>query len=191
MSCLLHLRTLALPPPDAFEPDDTQTQARPIALDEVQNRTFTHAEDIDWVRFEAQAGQFYLFRTLDLGEGVDTILSLYNERGEELTSNDDADGLASVIVYSSDTDATLYLKVSIYTMQQVDIPYRLAATIFTPMPDAYEPDNELAAARPIAVNEIQNRTISDPRDSDWLALDMRAGYAYRIMLRPAGQGADY
>lgn len=189
-SCLLHLRTLVLPPPDAFEPDDTQTQARPIALDEVQNRTFTYAKDIDWVRFEAQAGQIYLFRTLDLGEGVDTMLSLYNERGEELAHNDDADGLASVIVYSSDTDATLYLKVSIYTMQQVDIPYRLAATIFTPVPDAYEPDNELAAARPIAVSEIQNRTISDPRDSDWLALDMRAGYAYRIMLRPAGQGAD-
>lgn len=191
MSCLLHLHTLTLPPPDAFEPDDTQTQARPIALDEVQNRTFTHAKDIDWVRFEAQAGQVYLFRTLDLGERVDTILSLYNERGEELASNDDADGLASVIVYSSDTDATLYLKVSIYTRQQVDIPYRLTATIFTPAPpDAYEPDNELTAARPIAVGEMQNRTISDPRDSDWLALETRAGYAYRIMLQLEGRGAE-
>lgn len=190
-SCLLHLRTLALPPPDAFEPDDTQAQARPIALDEVQNRTFTHAKDIDWVRFEAQAGQIYLFRTLDLGVGVDTMLSLYNERGEELAYNDDAEDLASIIVYGSDTDATLYLKVSIYTIQQVDIPYRLAATTFTPAPpDAYEPDNELAAARPIAVSEMQNRTISDPRDSDWLALETRAGYAYRIMLRLEGRGAD-
>lgn len=190
-SCQLSLRTLALPPPDAFEPDDTLEQARSIALGEVQNRTFTHAKDIDWLRFDAQAGQIYLFRTFDLGAGVDTQLSLYNERGEELAYNDDAEGLASNIVYSSDTDATLYLKVSIYPIQQVDIPYRLAATIFTPSPpDAYEPDNELAAARPIAVSEVQYRTISDPRDLDWLALETRAGYAYRIMLRLEGWGVD-
>ncbi|WP_156525322.1 hypothetical protein [Chloroflexus islandicus] len=191
-SCQLHLRAVALPPADAFEPDDTRDQAQPIALGEVQHRRFTHSGDVDWVRFEAQAGQIYLFRTFDLGEGVDTVLELYDGRGRKLADNDDtSEGVASAIVYASDVTETLYLKVSLHAPRLLDSTYRLTATIFAPAPpDAYEPNNGFAAAHPIMAGETQQHTISDEQDSDWLALTTRAGYAYRVTLQADQFGVD-
>ncbi len=191
-SCVLLLRKLALPPPDAFEPDNTIDQAKPLQLDVVQDRSFTYSDDVDWVRFRTQPGQTYLFRTFDLDDQADTTLSLHDEDGSELAFNDDADGgRASAIVYRSDREETLYLRLATYTAQQLDLRYRLAVSLFTPAPpDAFEPDDNPNIARPLRVDEEQEHTISDPDDSDWLVFSVRPGTAYRINLSAVGLGVD-
>ncbi|WP_028458686.1 hypothetical protein [Chloroflexus sp. Y-396-1] len=190
--CVLLVRTLTLPPPDAFEPDNTIDQAKPLQLDVIQDRSFTYSGDVDWVRFRTQPGQTYLFRTFDLDDQADTTLSLHDEDGSELAFNDDADGgRASAIVYRSDREETLYLRLVTYTVQQLDLRYRLAVSLFTPAPsDAFEPNDNPNIARPLRVDEEQEHTISDPDDSDWLVFSVRPGTAYRINLSAVGLGVD-
>jgi hypothetical protein len=191
-SCVLLLRKLTLPPPDAFEPDNTIDQAKLLQLDVVQDRSFTYADDVDWVRFRTQPGQTYLFRTFDLDDQVDTTLALHGEDGRELAFNDDADGgRASAIVYRSDRAETLYLRLATYDAPQLDLRYRLAVSLFTPAPpDAFEPDDNPNIARPLRVDEEQEHTISDPDDSDWLIFSVRPETAYRINLSAVGLGID-
>jgi len=191
-SCVLLLRKLILPPPDAFEPDNTIDQAKLLQLDVVQDRSFTYADDVDWVRFRTQPGQTYLFRTFDLDDQVDTTLALHGEDGRELAFNDDADGgRASAIVYRSDRAETLYLRLATYDAPQLDLRYRLAVSLFTPAPpDAFEPDDNPNIARPLRVDEEQEHTISDPDDSDWLIFSVRPETAYRINLSAVGLGVD-
>jgi hypothetical protein len=191
-SCVLLLRKLILPPPDAFEPDNTIDQAKLLQLDVVQDRSFTYADDVDWVRFRTQPGQTYLFRTFDLDDQVDTTLALHGEDGRELAFNDDADGgRASAIVYRSDRAETLYLRLATYDAPQLDLRYRLAVSLFTPAPpDAFEPDDNPNIARPLRVDEEQEHTISDPDDSDWLVFSVRPETAYRINLSAVGLGVD-
>jgi len=191
-SCVLLLRKLTLPPPDAFEPDNTIDQAKLLQLDVVQDRSFTYAGDVDWVRFRTQPGQTYLFRTFDLDDQVDTTLALHGEDGRELAFNDNADGgRASAIVYRSDRAETLYLRLATYDAPQLDLRYRLAVSLFTPAPpDAFEPDDNPNIARPLRVDEEQEHTISDPDDSDWLVFSVRPETAYRINLSAVGLGVD-
>ncbi len=190
--CVILVRTLTLPPPDAFEPDNTIDQAKPLQLDVIQNRSFTYGGDVDWVRFRTQPGQTYLFRTFDLDDRVDTTLALYGEDGSELAFNDDADGgRASAIVYRSDREETLYLRLATYAVPQFDLRYRLAVSLFTPaLPDAFEPDDNPNIARPLRADEEQEHTISDPDDSDWLVFSVRPETAYRINLSAVGLGVD-
>ncbi len=190
--CVLLVRTLTLPPPDAFEPDNTIDQAKPLQLDVIQNRSFTYSGDVDWVLFRTQPGQTYLFRTFDLDDQADTTMSLHDEDGSELAFNDDADGgRASAIVYRSDRAKTLYLRLATYAAPRLDLRYRLAVSLFTPPPpDAFELDDDPNIARPLRVDEEQEHTISDPDDSDWLVFSVRPGTAYRINLFAVGLGVD-
>ena len=70
------------PPPgsDAYEPDDTCVQARPIATDgSVQAHTFHTAGDEDWAAFQAVGDTHYLIETITPADSrADVVLELYD-----------------------------------------------------------------------------------------------------------------
>ena len=65
--------------PDAYEPDDYRSEARPIATDgTVQHHNFDIRNDLDWVWFTPTLGKEYVIETSSLGATADTYLTLHN-----------------------------------------------------------------------------------------------------------------
>ena len=116
----LALKSYAPPAPapgDAYEVDDTCSQANDIAVDgTAQHHDFFVAHDKDWLRFPAVAGRAYVIQTFNLGPDADTILELYAPNcGVLLTSDDDGgDGYASRIEYVVGSSDTYYVRVKPY-----------------------------------------------------------------------------
>jgi hypothetical protein len=98
--------------PDGFEGDDTYASARDIAVGEIQTHNSHLANDADWVKFQAQAGNTYIIHTTNLGVGADTHLYLYDTTGTNLlASNDDISRatLASEIQWTAPASGTYYI----------------------------------------------------------------------------------
>jgi hypothetical protein len=96
---------------DPYEPDDDAGWASQIETDGIsQTHTFHTTTDVDIVWFYADAGLEYVIETGNLLGGCDTVLSLYDEDGYELTSDDDAGegGYASRIVWPAPADGIYY-----------------------------------------------------------------------------------
>jgi hypothetical protein len=72
--------------------------------------------DTDWFQFTAVSGLTYEMETFDLSPDSDTVMALYRSDGTSLIETDDdgGEGLASNIVWLSDTQETLYIKVREY-----------------------------------------------------------------------------
>ncbi len=177
-SCVLLLRTLTLPPPDAFEPDDTIAQAKPVQLDVVQDRSLTHPNDVDWAVFHTQPGQIYLFRTSD----VDVTLTIFDERVNTPGFNADIDSELREIVYRSNRAETLYVRLAAftrprpYTAPQLDVRYQFVVS-HAPV-DAFEPDDTMAQARLAQLDVVQDRSFTDIDDIDWVAFRTQPGQTY-------------
>lgn len=98
---------------DTFESDNTPSSAKTIQTGQTQEHNFSHPEDVDWVKFNAQAGTTYRISTSDLGISSDTYLYLYDTDGTTLiTSNDDYnDSLASQIEWTAIQNGIFYVLV--------------------------------------------------------------------------------
>ena len=66
---------------DAYEPDNTLATARGIELNTEQTHVLCPAGDQDWIVFGAAANKVYTMYTKDLALPVDTIIALYDSRG--------------------------------------------------------------------------------------------------------------
>ncbi|MFN8474916.1 MAG: pre-peptidase C-terminal domain-containing protein [Anaerolineae bacterium] len=112
-----HLAISEGEPLDAFEPDNSAAQARPITTDgSPQSHNFTPDGDSDWVRFDAVPGEPYVIQTSNLSGDCDTVLHLYDTDGvTELTTNDDYGvGPGSRITYIFPRAGTYYARVHHY-----------------------------------------------------------------------------
>ncbi|WP_322495786.1 M4 family metallopeptidase [Chloroflexus sp.] len=167
--------------PDAYEPDNTLATAKPISVGVTQQHNFHAAGDQDWVYFDTVSGIEYTITTSHLGSRTDTVLELYNSSGALLASNDDYSGWASRIIWTATANGRFFVKVRQYnsSVYGANTDYRLNLT--SAAPDAYEPDNTLATARPITVNgAAQTHTFHVAGDQDWIFFGATAGYSYRI-----------
>ncbi|MDR1389114.1 MAG: peptidase, partial [Treponema sp.] len=75
-------------PPDLYENDDSLEFAKTIQAGASQQRTFTSSGDEDWVRFTAEQGK-YEIKAVGFDEKQDTQLEIFDEKGEEIASDDD------------------------------------------------------------------------------------------------------
>jgi hypothetical protein len=120
---------------DEVEPNDDCATAG--LLTDVMNGEIT-AADQDWFEFQATAGATITFETSVQGDNpsMDTKLFLYaDDCTTELAFNDDGgEGLYSLIQYTFDADATVYVVVTGYSDASVGL-YTLTAEGFTPMPN--------------------------------------------------------
>jgi hypothetical protein len=76
-SYMLRTELMAKGKSDAYEPDDDPSSAKPIALGEVQNRSFTIAEDPDYACFTVDEKGVYEIRTIGADAHLDSYIGLY------------------------------------------------------------------------------------------------------------------
>jgi hypothetical protein len=97
---------------DAYESDDTFSEASPIDTDGTsQDHTFHTTTDVDYVWFMAEEGTEYAIKSLNLLGGCDTAIYLYDESGMELAYDDDAgaEEYASLILWQAPADGLYYV----------------------------------------------------------------------------------
>jgi hypothetical protein len=75
------------------EPNDAPGQLQRVILPAVINGRIERKGDLDRVAFTAEAGEQLVFevKAEELGSPLDTHMTLYNDKGSELASNDDAE----------------------------------------------------------------------------------------------------
>jgi len=98
---------------DAYEPDDTCTQANTLATDgTVQPHTFHQYADVDWAHFTAISGTTYVVQATSISSGADLTLELYDACDGNLAGSDDnAFGSDARIIFTAPSSGTYYLKV--------------------------------------------------------------------------------
>ncbi|MEO6457090.1 MAG: pre-peptidase C-terminal domain-containing protein [Chloroflexia bacterium] len=202
---------------DAYEPDNGLTTARGIELNSEQTHVLCPAGDQDWVVFAATANKIYTMYTKDLALPVDTLITLYDSRGNRLAENDDfapGQGLESQINYSFSSAGTYYLRIRdarggggtgySYTVG-VSSEGALPPTVTTtrtptinpnatatsgPCYDQYEPDGVPETARAILIGATQRHSICPAVDADWVRFYARAGKVYTVRTSNLGIGLD-
>jgi uncharacterized repeat protein (TIGR01451 family) len=122
--------TAGPPPGDAYEPDNTCAQARPLVAGAPQAHTFDPPGDEDWLAVSMTAGQSYILQTGNLTGGADTILQLYApDCLVLLAENDDYGGeLWSRLEWTAPETATYYARVRNYdpTVGGVGVGYAMS-----------------------------------------------------------------
>jgi uncharacterized repeat protein (TIGR01451 family) len=104
-------------PPDNFENDDSQAEAKPISvgLSGLQEHTFCD-DDTDWITFTVETAGVYTITTESYGQRADTFLALYDTNGENLlAANDDFRGApdySSQIVWQAPVSGVYYVLVT-------------------------------------------------------------------------------
>ena len=98
---------------DEYEPDGKPSQATLLRPGELRAHNLHFPGDHDWTRLEAKAGHVYVIETSGLGEGVDTVVHLLDEEGEELDEDDNGreqeEPLASRLRWTAEADGILYV----------------------------------------------------------------------------------
>ena len=97
---------------DEFEPDNVWFEAKEIAADEQQARTFHEAGDKDFAKFAARSGEHYGLLTHSLSAAVDTALTLYGTDGVTVLATNDDDpsaAPASRIEWACPADGTYFV----------------------------------------------------------------------------------
>ncbi|MBX2997159.1 MAG: fibronectin type III domain-containing protein [Caldilineaceae bacterium] len=109
---------------DAFEPDNTCAQAKPISTDgSFQNRNFHDEADNDWIRFTAQANRTYIIQVENLGALADAVVFLYDSCGAVPgTAENNAFGPTVTIEWDSTKNGDYYIQ-----LRQFD-PTKFGAT---------------------------------------------------------------
>ncbi len=125
---------------DSLENDNSFANAFQMTFADVGEQKLTYTtifptNDDDWRSFPALAGITYKIRTLNLNNGLDTQLELYDSGNGFLSQNNNsgANVLASEITYTPNSDQTLYFKVTTPTTPE---PYaKVGGYIFSVVPD--------------------------------------------------------
>jgi len=168
---------------DPFEPDNSASQAKPLACGEFQIHDLAQAFDEDWVVFDIPDGSGGVLQTEYVGDGyIDTTLELFSDEGDSIAYNDDYNGLFSrVDACPPSGGARYYARVENLGSDPAQrYGLRLSCQPCptptpTPGPDGFEPDDSFAQASEIGCGEIQRRTAS-AFDHDWIsfAIDTRS-----------------
>ena len=175
--------------PDAFEPDDTYTQASSISTDgTLQSHCFDEADDDDWLSFTGIADQSYTIETLNLGVDADTILTLYDTDGtNEIKTDDDGGiGFGSRIEWNPTVSGTYYVEVTQWfggsgPEYTYDILILDNAAGSCAGPDIWEQDDLYTEAISIVTDGTgQIHCFHDDGDQDWVIFNANAGAEYDI-----------
>ncbi len=136
-------RPVAKPPAsgsDAYEPDVPCAQARPILTDgTIQPHTFHQAADVDWVRFDADAGATYVIQTANTQARADTVLTLYDAcPNPPLQADDNAFGSGAQIIWQATQSGRFFISVEQHapSIFGADTGYDLSVRLVTPPPIA-------------------------------------------------------
>lgn len=189
-----------VPQTDAFEPDNSADDAKPILVNgDPQTHDFHAPGDEDWVTFEAAAETAYVIETSNLGTSGDTVMTLFDANGAQLLSDDDGgEGRASKIEWTAPANGTVFVQVRHFLASQSgpETEYTIAVAGTEPEPvategDEFEPDNTADDATEIDVDgTLQRHTIHVAGDEDWVSFAATSGFEYTIETRNLDASAD-
>jgi hypothetical protein len=208
----------AIPCQDPYEPDNTRDGARPIELNTSQRHSLCPAGDNDWVTFVATPDKVYTMETLNLTGSVDTVITLFNSRGDFMFENDDyqpGSGLHSRIDWSFLETGVYFLRIrdkrgsggtgyeytvrlsSVGSLPNTATPTRsptinpnTSTPTAAPCNDSFETDGVPTDAKIILIGTIQKHSICPAGDADWTKFYARAGKVYTIRTANLGPGLD-
>lgn len=181
--------------PDDFEGDNTPTDASlSLPTGAGQDHDFCPLGDLDWTRFQAQAGQLYVMETFELADDADTKICLYQADGStQIACNDDGGGaLASRLRWTAAAAGDYYLRVE-NRKSGVSGPttgYNLAITAGETY-DAFEQDGTKDLAKTIASDGTpQHHNFTPDGDQDWVKFEAVAGEPYTMQSACVGGDCD-
>lgn len=147
-SCFSSAQVIAA---DAYEPDDTSFDAKPIVVGDMagQSHGFHASCDYDFVSFSASAGTSYVLQTFNL-VNADTVLRLFSTNGiTVLASNDDYSGSASQITWTCPSSGTYFAATQDFScFYGIGVDYSIR--IFIPPPTATPSVTMTVTATPTA-----------------------------------------
>jgi len=138
-----------------------------------------------------------VIETFNLGDRIDTLISLYDANGRELASDDDGgdQSLASRLAWTATENGILYVMIQDLGNDEAGpgTEYRISVreegtTLL--IADDYEPDETMAEAREIEVGETQKHNIHAEGDHDWLSFEAAEGTTYLIETSNLGLEMD-
>lgn len=168
--------TRTLPPgPDTFEVDNSKASAR-FLNSSVSSQVHTlPVNDTDWIAFKAAKGGQYTL-TISNSTSYSVNVYLYNSKDSLLYSR--TSYTSPSISYTSLTNDTLFYKIT-GTGSSISRYTLSYSYVVPPEDDLYEIDNSRALARLIALDSVQNRTLTYT-DTDWVKIGIDSGYTYTV-----------
>ncbi|MHC1730437.1 MAG: hypothetical protein AB9888_00165 [Bacteroidales bacterium] len=196
--------SIQIPTPsgDAFEPDNTQVQAKEILIGESQSRTISSSDDKDNIKVYLRGGtQYSILAQRASGSLVDLFLTNYTEGLQNDQCPSYSGQQAACLVFTASATGFHMLEIlaisgnGAYRLSVIQalptvtpiMPSRtptmtLAPTVArsaTPIPvDNYEPDDTRAYAKQLVQGETQSRTFYlsvGGKDVDWVKLVLKPG----------------
>lgn len=100
---------------DVYEPNNTLQDAYPTSADapKLCDITLWPVGDQDFFQFQGKRGSAYEISTSDLDAGLDTVIKVFDPRGEEIASNDDFEigSRRSQVTITAERDGLYYVRV--------------------------------------------------------------------------------
>ena len=175
---------LALPAAaqDADQPGNASTQARLNVG--TTDGAISPPGDTDWYRLRVEEGQRYTIALQATSEAdadaIDTVLTVYNEAGEQVAYNDDSNGtLDSQLSYNSSAAGDVFVEARAFNEASTGAYRFTISAAATPPDDAGNDTSTRATATP---GRDINGTLEYAGDVDWYRLSVRTGQRYRIAL---------
>lgn len=158
----------------------------PLSLGE-QNHSFCKNKDVDWIRFEVQAGGKYRITGQNIGSKANTQLALYGSctgglSEPQLTFTAPSAGYYYIEAKNGDENvfgADTEYKVKIEELEKGC------------KQDGYEPDNSIDKAQPMGINSNKSSHNSCPKaDVDWIKVDATKGTTFTVETFNLAKSAD-
>lgn len=176
---------------DLYEPDDSCAQARDLPTDDSrQTHLFQAPGDVDWVKFDVDAGGAFRLVADNVGPGVAPQITLFT--GCDQVAADSAVAASNPVQQIATTAAVYYARISNQNPQNfgADKRYDLRAAAATCTPDASEPDNQPAAAPTLALEQSVVHNFCPGGDEDWARLALQAGQTYVVQTTDLAFASD-
>ena len=180
--------------PDAYESDNTSAQARSITTDgAAQTHSIHAAGDTDWVRFTLADPSEILIETDGPAGSTEMWLYAAGDLVNELDYDDGDWGWEFASIGSDSVGVldpgTYYVKVAEYDNDEAIPIYTITVDAKPVIPDAWENDDDPAAAGPIPTDgSAQQHSIHVAGDVDWVRFDVTEQSA--AVLETAGAAGD-
>ncbi len=169
------------PAVDTFETDDDASLAKTIPNDgTVQSRNFQTPDDVDWVKFDAEADMGYDIQVLNVSPDPSghVYFDLYDADMEYIAPGTQRPPEMDWLCPAS---GTYYLKVRLIGGDTGSYELRVFADELNPDADAFETDDEARLAKTTATDgTVQNRTFHMRSDIDWVKFDAVKDASYEI-----------
>jgi len=180
--------------PDAFEPDNTPSEAQWIGVDGPgQTRNFHVPGDEDWILFYTPGNEILTIETFDLGPNSNTRIELYDETGMDLLDSDDnsGPGAASFLLYLFEQEGFYLLRVTHATGgfgQGTEYSIRIIREIGIIQGGIIGVVQNLATGVPIPNAEIQwrGRQVATTASDGTYAIDLLPAGSYTITVNAPG-----